>query len=293
MKKITFLALLVSGTLFAQLPYTVEDAEGNMINDGDVIEFSSFEAPDSKYDFFVNNETNDPINVKIEFVSAVNADGSLFELCWGLCYTEITVGGDYPLGNDWVTIDANGQSLPGNHFYNQSDGGGSPIEYVFRFHMVDGAGVDIGEDLTFTYRYDPALGIGDNQLSGVELVSTVVNNQLEVRTQEALTATVYSIQGKVVATGQVAAGGSQIAVGNLASQPYIVVLTNNQGVSKTINWNVERRPKVTAEKFAKLANFEGYGLVYNKADIAYCSLNPLILALSSIKKLRGWHAIHT
>ena len=236
MKKITFLALLVSGSLFAQLPYTVEDADGNMINDGDVIEFGSFEAPDSKYDFFVNNETNDPINVKIEFVSAVNADGSLFELCWGLCYTEIQIGNDYPLGNDWVTVDPMGQSLPGNHFYNQSDGDGNPIEYVFRFHMVDGSGTDIGENLSFTYRYDPALSIGDNQLAGVELASTVVNNVLDVRSQEELTATVYSIQGKVVATGQVAAGGSQIAVGSLAAQPYIVVLTNNQGVSKTIKF---------------------------------------------------------
>jgi len=236
MKKITFLALLVSGSLFAQLPYTVEDADGNMINDGDVLEFGSFEAPESKHDFFVNNETSDPINVKIEFVSAINADGSLFELCWGLCYTEITVGGDYPLGNDWVTIDGNGQSLPGNHFYNQSDGGGSPIDYVFRFHMVDGGGADIGENLSITYRYDPALGIGDNQLDNVNLVSTVVRNQLDVQTQEELTATVYSIQGKVVANGRVAAGGGQITLGSLASQPYIVVLTNNQGVSKTIKF---------------------------------------------------------
>lgn len=236
MKKITFLALLVSGSLFAQLPYTVEDAEGNLINDGDVIEFGSFEAPESKYDFFVNNETADPINVKIEFVSAVNADGSLFELCWGLCYTEITVGGDYPLGNDWVAIDGNGQSLPGNHFYNQSDGGGNPIEYVFRFHMVDGSGADIGENLTFTYRYDPALSIGDNQLSGVALGSTIVTSQLDVRTQQELSATVYSIQGKVVANGQIAAGGGQLAIGNLASQPYILVLTNAQGISKTFKF---------------------------------------------------------
>lgn len=237
MKKMTLLvAMLISGSLFAQLPYTVEDADGNPINDGDTLAFGSFEAPEAKYDFFVNNQTSDPINVKIEFVSAVNADGSLFELCWGLCYTEIAIGGDYPLGNDWVTIDGNGQSLAGNHFYNQSDGGGSPIEYVFRFHMVDGSGADIGENLTITYRYDPALGVGDNQLAEVNLASTVVSSMLEVQTQQDLTAVVYNIQGQVVANGRIASGGGGLAVGQLAAQPYIVVLSNDQGASKTIKF---------------------------------------------------------
>ncbi|NND63768.1 MAG: T9SS type A sorting domain-containing protein [Flavobacteriaceae bacterium] len=236
MKKITFLLtfLFASVSLFAQ--YTLEDADGNEIMDGAVLEFGAYTAPWAKYDFFVNNDTSDPINVKIEFVGATNADGSLFELCWGLCYTSIMVGNSYPLGNDWVTIDGNGQSLPGNHLFNQSDGGGNSIDYEFRFHLVDNSGNDIGSSKTVTYRYDPLLSIGDLNISQVELQSTVVNETLNVQSPVDVDAVIYNVRGQQVAATKLAAGNQQFDVSALASQAYLVVFTDDSGASKTVKF---------------------------------------------------------
>lgn len=236
MKKITLLLALAFTVVSSYAQYTVKDNDGNEIADGTVMEFGAYTAPWAKYDFFIENDTADDIRIKIEFVSAVNADGSLFELCWGLCYTSISLGNAYPLGNDWVTIAGNGESLPGNHFFNQSDGGGSMIQYEFRFYMVDNSGVDIGNSKTFTYVYNPTLGIEDEQIALVELQSTVVNNTLNVESPVEVSAEIYNIRGQLVQNAELNAGSQQIYVGNLSAQTYLAVFRDASGASKTIKF---------------------------------------------------------
>ncbi len=236
MKKITFLLVCMFASFSMLGQYSLEDENGNEILDGAVLEFGSFTEPEAKFDFYVNNETSDPINVKIEFVSAVNADGSLFELCWGLCYTSIVLGNAYPLGNDWVTIDGNGQSLAGNHFFNQSDGGGNAIDYEFRFYLVDGSGNDIGSPTTVFYRYDPLLSIGDTAISEVKLLSTMVNETLQISTPIDLDVVIYNIRGQQVLASSVSAGAQEINVSALATQSYLAVFSDASGATKTIKF---------------------------------------------------------
>ncbi len=232
---IYLMVLLFSVALQAQ--YNVIDGDSNQIEDGDVIVFGSYGTEAASMDFFVNNETADPINIKIEFVSALNADGSEFELCFGLCYTDIAIGNSYPFGSgNYVTIEGDGQSLPGNHFYNESDGAGNLIDYVFRFYMVDNDGNDIGVSKTFTYRYDPALSVIDRNKVAVELASTMVSKVLEIETAEELTAVIYNLQGQQVMQQNVEAGRQQIIINQLAAQSYLVVFTNAEGASKTIKF---------------------------------------------------------
>jgi hypothetical protein len=224
--------MLLSISLNAQ--YTVEDADGVLIEDGSTRTFGTIDETIATLEFYVNNVTTDPINVKIEFVSAVNADGSEIELCFGLCYTSIVIGNAYPLGTtNYVTIDGGGQTLAGNHFYNSSDGGGAPIDYVFRYYMVDAAGNDIGNSTTFTYRYDPALGMEDQLTLDVDVASTVAYEMLSVSAAEQMVAIIYDIQGKLVLTETIEAGIQQLDVSALPSQMYIVQFSNDLGLKKT------------------------------------------------------------
>jgi len=236
MKKnlLLFTLLLFVFTMNAQ--FTVEDSEGNPINDGDVVAYNVITFPEASLDFFVNNtSTTDDIYTKIEFVSAVNADGSLMELCYGLCYTGITIGSSYPPNNEYVEIAPGGQTGPGNHMYNADPGNGTDIiEYVFRFYQVDQGGTnEIGDDLTMTYRYDPLLGIDDLNEINISLYSTVITDLLKIDTIEDLDFKVIDLQGRLVKEQRLIAGHQEINMSDLRSQIYIVQFTNEQGNSKT------------------------------------------------------------
>ncbi len=226
--------LFVAITMNAQ--FTVEDGDGSPIVDGDIAVFDvAADFSESSLDFFVNNTSaTDDINMKIEFVSALNADGTKMELCFGLCYTGIIIGQVYPPGSDVVTIAPGGQTLPGNHMYNFELGDGvNPVEYVFRFYQVDGGGNEIGTDLSMTYRYDPTLGVNDLNKLDVAVKSTVVTSELALTINEDVNLVIYDLQGRVVQQEKLSVGQQSINVSNLRSQMYLLHFSNDRGVSQT------------------------------------------------------------
>ncbi len=231
-RNLFFLFALTTALVSAQ--FTVETHDGDPIVDGQTIAFNVFGYGVAEIPFYVNNEsTTDQIFMKIEFVSAVNNDGSDVELCFGLCYTGLTIGQSYPPGSEVVTIEpGQNQNQEGDHFVNLGDGNGSPIEYVFRFYQVDGAGSEIGDDLTFTYRYDPNLSVGDQNLVNAKIASTDVKDVLVVEATEATQLRIFDVQGRVVANEQLTAGNNSVNVAHLPSQMYLVELSNNKGANQ-------------------------------------------------------------
>lgn len=233
MKKILLLAclLIVSITMNAQ--FTVEDDNGDPVVEGDMVVYGTTTYPEASFDYFVNNtSTTDDINMRIEFVSAVNADGSLMELCFGECYTSIVIGESYPVGLD-VVIPPGGQTGLGNHFYNADPGNGTDmLDYVFRFFQVDSAGNEIGTSLTMTYRYDPLLAVSEFEMLDVSINATVVSNELVVTVLEEVRMAVYDIQGKLVYSQKLDIGEQQIDISNLRSQMYIVKFMDDLGRSQ-------------------------------------------------------------
>lgn len=235
-KKLLLVSLfLVVMTMNAQ--FTLEDSEGSPVIDGDIIEFGVLGYPDANWDFYVNNTSStEDIYMKIEFVSAVNADGSMMELCFGLCYTGISVGSSYPPSNDFVEIAPGEQTGPGNHLVNSEPGNGTDaVEYVFRYYQVDATGTnEIGTPLSITYRYDPLLGVGDFNKLNVTISSTIINNEMTVNTVEELNMLMYDLQGRLVKSQKLNVGQQIINTSDLSSQIYIVNFKNNQGLSDTI-----------------------------------------------------------
>lgn len=228
--KLLFIAVCFSiGVTQAQ--FTVKDGSDNPIVDGQVVEFAQATYPEASLDFFVTNTGANPIRTKILFVSAVNADGSQMELCYGLCYTGITIGNIYPPASDYIEIQPGETTGQGNHFLNLA-GGTAIRDYVFKFFEIDNSGNEIGTPITFTYRYNPNLGVNDFNKLDVTLKSTVISGTLQASASEKTTLTIYNLLGKEVLHKKLNQGTNLVDLSNLSAQLYIVKFTNEKGASK-------------------------------------------------------------
>tara|TARA_B100000809_G_scaffold102674_1_gene101282 strand:+ start:22 stop:822 length:801 start_codon:yes stop_codon:yes gene_type:complete len=235
MKKTLLLiaVLFAAFTMNAQNPYSVADQDGTEITEGMVVEFTSPNAAERSLDYYVTNNSAEDIYMRIEFVDAVNYDGTGFELCFGLCYYDLEVGESVPQAPQSVIIAAGSTTPDYNHFAATLPSS-EVQDYSFRFHQTDSEGNDIGNSLNFTYRYNPILGLEDFNELGVTLTSTVILNDMQVNTLEELDMVIYNLQGKLVNSQKVSVGNQLINMSNLSSQMYIVKFSNNEGVSKTI-----------------------------------------------------------
>ena len=227
-----FLMSLMTAVTFAQ--FSVETHDGDPILDGSTWTFNVYGLGIAELPFWVNNESaTEEIYMKIEFVSAVNGDGSGVQLCFGLCYLDLVFGASYPPGTEVVTIQpGENQGFPGDHIANFVDGGGNPIEYVFRYYQIDANGDQVGDDLTMTYRYDPNLGIGDNA-PAVALLQNLVTTQLKLRTQEHMQLSLYDLQGKKVGQYSLSEGDQSVDLTHLSAAMYMAVMQNEAGQQKS------------------------------------------------------------
>jgi hypothetical protein len=232
--KILLLALcLVSANVSAQ--FTFLDDDSNPVSSGTTVTFGQDQVGDPLgfYKYFVTNDAAGAIFMKAELLSTDNADGSDFEICFGLCYTGITVGQKFP-NNGSVFIEQGGQTLPGNHLANTVTNS-QPMEFAFRFYQTDQAGTtEIGNDFFITYRYDPALGLDDNELIDFEITSTLINEYLEVTALERVMVRISDKRGRKVKSKKIAAGTQRISMNGLPSDVYFVTITNDRNVSETI-----------------------------------------------------------
>jgi len=231
-KLLLFSLLLAVVTMNAQ--FTLEDSEGNLISDGDVIEFGVLGASGGSWEYYVNNTSStDAIYMKILFENAVQANGNMMELCFGECYSSIVIGNAYP-DDSFVEIAPDAQTGPGNHLLNSEPGNGTDlVDYVFKYYQIDQDGNEIGTPLTITYRYNPLLGVADFNKLEVLISSTIIQNEMIVDTLEDLDLMVYDLQGRLVKNQKLNAGQQRINMSDLSPQVYIVNFKNVQGLSKT------------------------------------------------------------
>ncbi|WP_026450541.1 T9SS type A sorting domain-containing protein [Aequorivita capsosiphonis] len=235
--KLLFLALIGSVAI-ANAQFTVTNENGDILQDGDVLEYGTYGYnTGANYDFFVTNDNpSEEIYTRVEFVDAVNADGSQFEICYaGQCYTGVAVGFTAP-PTPGVRIIAVGETTGiGNHFLNGDPGDGAyVIDYICAFHQYEADGVtEIGTPLTFTYRYNPTLGVKDNSTVNLTIQSTVISNNLVFNVNEPVSMKVYDLQGRVVKQAHFETGRQDVNMSDLSSQSYILQFNNEKGATQT------------------------------------------------------------
>jgi len=232
-KKLLFLSVLfIAFRMNAQ--YSIVDQDSNLFVDGMIAEYGTIDPLDASLEFYVTNDGASTIYTRIDFESAVNADGTGFELCYGNCYVDLIVGQSVPPTPEFITIEPGATTPLGNHFLNTNPGNGTDVlDYVFRFYETDAAGLDIGNALTLTYRYNPLLGVNDSNKLNVNVYPTVVTDKLVIEVDQELDLKVYDLLGRIVKNQKLNIGRQQINMSDLSSQLYLLHFENNQGVSYT------------------------------------------------------------
>ena len=237
--KLKLLFLTIFGSVaIANAQYTVTDHDGNELNNGDVVEFGVYGfGTAANYEFYVTNDNpSETIYTRIEFVDAINCTGEFFELCYALqCYTNLSVGFTIPDAPEVFPIGVGETTGEGNHFLNADPGNGIDVlDYIFAFHQYEADGVtEIGTPLTFTYRYNPTLGINENSKVNLTIKSTVVSSELELNVNEPVSMLVYNLQGRVVKQARFETGIQTVNMSDLSAQTYIVKFNNEKGATQT------------------------------------------------------------
>lgn len=183
---------------FSQL--SLKKLDGTPINNNDVITFTSNIDPESYLGIKFYNSSNQDINIKAEVVSMINATGTNLQFCFGnICVGTISQGSTYP--DMPAIIPANGQNGNFDHFLNTASGINSSanIEYVLKFYQVDANDTEIGNTVTFTYRYAPNLATNAFFAnSKPNIYPNPSNGIVKINTENEVAINVIDILGKVV-----------------------------------------------------------------------------------------------
>lgn len=235
MKKFTILLfiqfLFVQTNMFSQVEYaiTIEDSEGILISDNQVLEFNSVEYPEASFTYKVRNNTTETIRVRVEVESFSGTDGSLMELCFGECYFGVSLGQSYPINNaqPFVYIGpGETQIADGDHFFNSDPGDGNiPVEYTFRFYISDenGDGVvsqaELQTDYTIGYYYSSTLSVTDVNDTNFQI--SYNSKLLNIISPTDCKLEIFDIQGKLVNTHELNFGVNSIFNQNLEGKVFI------------------------------------------------------------------------
>ena len=216
--------------------FSLETIDGVEIEDNEVFEFSDITYDEASMGFYVRNDTSEDINVKVEVTSMSGTDGSLMELCFGNCYNGIALNQSYP-SNSFVTIAPNDtQASSGDHFFNEDPGDGStPVEYTFRFYMVDGDGnevVSIPELMTQVnvgYYYSSTLSVDDFDQINATLSHS--NGILKIHSEKQYQLNIYDIRGSLIIEKDIQIGDNYINSSIIPNHMYLLNFIEENGTS--------------------------------------------------------------
>jgi hypothetical protein len=163
-------------------------------------------------------------------------DGSLMELCFGNCYNGISVNQSYP-SNSFVTIAPNDtQASSGDHFFNEDPGDGStPVEYTFRFYMVDGDGnevVSIPElftELSVGYYYSSTLSVDD--FDQINATFSHSNGVLKIHSEKQYQLNIYDVRGSLIIEKDIEIGDNYINSSIIPNHLYLLNFIQGNGTS--------------------------------------------------------------
>lgn len=236
MKKI-FLSLfcLYSVVSFSQMTVKRLDT-GVTINNSDIITFDKATEEEAYLGLKIYNSSSNDINVKIKVLGMVNSNGTNIQLCINpVCVASVTTGSSYP--NIGSVVPANGQNGDFDHFFNTNIGDGvNNVEYTLKVYQVNDVDEEIGNSVTFTYRYNPNLAIGTFnplQNAGITLKSNLVKNQFEFESTKNVQTTIYDMNGRLVGNYNLTSGSHSVDTSSLNAGVYVVNFVNEDSQTAT------------------------------------------------------------
>ncbi|MBU2922900.1 T9SS type A sorting domain-containing protein [Winogradskyella psychrotolerans] len=235
MKKTLLFLGLVLAAFSANAQFEVRDkSDDSIVTDGQTISFSEAGCGYSdpcNWKFKVTNTSTENIYMRIFVDNLVGTDGSLFQLCFaGVCLNNVTLYSGYP--NTAAMIAPGATNSAGNNFWNQNPPTTTtPMSWTLRFQAFNASGMEIGTPLSVIYNFDPSLSINESSLATLDVYPTNTKNELNVNSNENLTADFYDLLGKNIKQVNIVSGDNTIDISDLSAQPYIIRFTNEEGNS--------------------------------------------------------------
>ena len=234
MKKI-FLILTLS--LFTFASYAQFDLKNynddSIITDGQNVSFSETGCgynDDCNWKFKVTNTSaTETLYMRVFVDNMVNSDGSNVQLCLlGSCFYNVTLGNGYPTTASAIAPGAS--TGIGNYFWNQNPtGSATAMSWTLRFQAFDSDGREEGTPLNVTYNFNPSLSVEESEISNVEVYPTSVKNELNISSNEDLSAEFFDLLGRSIKQVNIISGGDTIDLSDLSAQPYILRFTDESG----------------------------------------------------------------
>lgn len=235
-KNYVLLLLFVSQLSISQISIT---SYGTPVANGAVLVKNQIGYPQAEILFRVRNNGTTTTNVWAKCESLLNNNGSMFQFCFAdVCFAEVQQGVVYPI--QALTLTPGSSNGNFDHFLNDNSGNGTyPLDFVFKFFQTNQAtqgGTEVGNAITFTYRFDPTLStdeVDQLQTSGVIVKSTVIDTELNLDVLKGTAMTIYDLNGKSVYGANLEYGIQSIDVSNLSAGIYIISFTNEEGITST------------------------------------------------------------
>lgn len=237
MKKIIIIILLFVGFLFTNAQLALALPDNTPITNGQIFTFNSTGEATSTFTYKMINTSSSEIRVRIQVTSIVNGSGNGFQFCYYLfCLANIYSGQILPAEeDDPIILAPNAVEGPlGYTMHNDNLGTGTyPIDYNFKYYMVDVNNNEIGNSISFTYRYDPnAASVDDiNQAKNafVQIENTKFKDELVLIAKQKSTMNLFNVDGKLVLEKSLNEGKNNINTSTLPLGIYIASFTDNQG----------------------------------------------------------------
>ncbi len=231
-RKLLFITLsLISYIASAQFEVRAK-SDNSVITDGQVINFNESGCGftgDCNWKFEVENTSAQDIYMRIFVDNLTGTDGSNFQLCFaGVCLNSVALNSGYP--STAALISSGGINSAGNNFWNQNPANTpTAMSWTFRFQAFDSGDNPIGTPLSMTYNYDQNLSIGNNTLDTLRIFPTNVKNELNIVSQQSISAEFFNLLGQRVKSVTLKSGNAVINLSELRSQAYIIRFTDQNG----------------------------------------------------------------
>ncbi len=240
MKKLTLIILLFSG-FFGQAQFTLTNHEtGQQINDGAIITINT---NDFTTHIIATNTGNSDIYLTLEVQNIINTNGSEMQYCFGVagggnCFFGMGVN-DVKQGGNPLAPGASTQNTDidfTHHDGTAHDSNGNPLnfpnypkDYVIKIYASDtNGGTQIGNAITFTYRYDPNANGIDNVFSKDEFNVISLSGKLQIVNKQNLKISLFDLTGKKVKSLEISAGVNEINTSNLTKGLYLINASNEK-----------------------------------------------------------------
>jgi len=233
MKKIILLLLLIFSNIGLQAQFTLLNNETRQqINDGDIITTNTSGITTH---LIATNTSNSDIYLSLQVMNIINTNGTEMTYCFG-----IAGGGScYPQMNNGETKNGGGSLAPGastgnadidfTHTDNPTNFPNYPKDYVIKLYATaTNGGAQIGNAITFTYRYDPNANSINDIFSKDEFNVISFSGKLQITNKQSIKISLFDLTGKKVKSLELSAGVNEINTSNFIKGLYIISASNRQ-----------------------------------------------------------------